>query len=135
MFHSLYDTNLAAPVVNGDVGDGGSMARHLPHLSVGAALPQQDVPFQSPTGTQAEGLAVGKAVHTPVMGSHRVQHFAPGQVYDLDGAVQGARHQAQLMYVGHLLQHPGTWLLGSIMQSRACAGSLNDGRLLQPFHN
>ena len=46
----LYGMDLAAPVVNGNMGDGGCMTRHLPHLSVGAALPQQDVPFQSPTG-------------------------------------------------------------------------------------
>lgn len=60
------------------MGDGGSMASHLPNLSVGAALPQQDVPLQPPTGTQAEGLAVGEAVDPPPVGCHRVQHLAPG---------------------------------------------------------
>ncbi len=53
------------------------MACHLSHLSVGAALPQQDVPFQSPTGAQAEGLAMGKAVHPSPVGSHGVQDFTP----------------------------------------------------------
>ena len=79
--------NLAASVVNGKMGDGGSMASHLPNLSVGAALPQQDVPLQPPAGTQAEGLAVGKAVDAPPVRCHRVQHLAPGQVCDLDAAV------------------------------------------------
>ncbi len=74
----LYGTDLAASVVDGNMGDGGCMACHLPHLSVGAALPQQDVPFQSPTGAQAEGLAMGKAVHPSPVGSYCVQDFAPG---------------------------------------------------------
>lgn len=78
------------------------MASHLPNLPVGAALPQQDVPLQPPTGTQAEGLAVGKAVDPSPVCCHRVQHLAPGQVCDLDVAVQGAGDQAQLMDVGHL---------------------------------
>ena len=37
--------HLTASVVNGKVGDGGSMAGHLPNLSVSAALPKQDVPL------------------------------------------------------------------------------------------
>lgn len=78
------------------------MACHLPHLSVGAALPQQDVPFQAPTGTQAEGLAMGKAVHPPPVCCHCVQHLASGQICDLDGAVQGAGHKAKLMDIGNL---------------------------------
>lgn len=55
---------------------------------------------------------MGKAVDPSPMCSHRVQDFAPRQVCDLDCAVQGACHQAQLMYVGHLLQHSCTlhWL-------------------------
>jgi hypothetical protein len=73
----LYGMDLAAPVVDGNMGDGGCMTRHLPHLSVGAALPQQDVPFQSPTGAQTEGLAMGKAVDPSPVCSHCVQDFAP----------------------------------------------------------
>ncbi len=98
-------TCLAAPVVNGNVRDGCGMTSHLSHLSVGAALPQQDVPLKAPTSTQTEGLAVGKAVHPSAVCSHCVQHLAPGQVRDFDGAVQGACHQAQLMDIGHLYSH------------------------------
>lgn len=94
--------HLTTSVVNGKLGDGGSMARHLSHISVSAALPQQDVPLQASTGTQAESLAVGEAVHPSCVGCHRVQHLASGEVYDLDGAVQGAGHQAQLMDVRNL---------------------------------
>lgn len=82
------------------------MAGHLPNLSVGVALPQQDVPLQAPASTQAEGLAVGKAVHSSFMRCHRVQHFAPGEVCDLDSAVQGTCDQAQLMDIGHLQGQP-----------------------------
>ena len=81
------------------------MASHLPHLPIGAALPQQDVPFKATTGTQAEGLAVGKAVDPPLVCSHGVQHLAPAQVCDLDGAVQGTGYQPQLMDVGDLHKH------------------------------
>lgn len=94
--------HLTASVVNGKMGDGGSMAGHLPHLSVGVALPQQDIPLQAPTSTQAEGLAVGKAVYPSAVCCHSVQHLAPGEVCDLDCAVQGTGDQAQLMDVGHL---------------------------------
>ena len=78
------------------------MPSHLPDLSVSAALPQQDVPLQPTAGAQAEGLAVGKAVHSPPVGCHRVQHLAPGNICDLDGAVQGAADQAKLVDVGNL---------------------------------
>lgn len=78
------------------------MPCHLPHLSVGAALPQKNVPFQPPAGTQAEGLAVSKAVHTPPVRCDGVQHFAAGQICDLDGAVQGTCHNAHLVDVGDL---------------------------------
>ena len=54
------------------------MPRHFPHLSVGAALPKQDVPFQAPAGTQTEGLAVSKAVHPSPVGCHSVQDLAAG---------------------------------------------------------
>ena len=80
------------------------MPCHLPDLSVGTALPQQDVPFKAPASTQAEGLAVGKAVHPSPMSCHSMQHFASGEVCDLDGTVQGTGHQAKLMDVRDL-QH------------------------------
>ena len=80
------------------------MACHLPDLPVGAALPQQDVPLQAPACTQAEGLAVGKALHTTPVGCHSVQHLAPGQVRDFDGAVQRGADQTHFMYVGYLQQ-------------------------------
>ena len=74
------------------MGDGGGMASHLPDLSVGAALPKQDVPLQPTASAQAEGLAVGKAVHSSPVRCHCVQHLASGEVCDLYGAVQGAAH-------------------------------------------
>ena len=73
----LCGADLAAPVVDGNMADGGCMTCHLPHLSVGAALPQQDVPFQPPTGAQAEGLAVGEAVDPSPVCSHGVQDLTP----------------------------------------------------------
>ena len=87
---TTFQSDLATPVVYRNMRDGGCMPCQLSHLSVCAALPQQDVPFQATTSTQAEGLAVSKAVHASLVHCHCVQHFAAGQVYDLDGAVQGA---------------------------------------------
>lgn len=94
--------DLAAAVVNSQVEYGSSMPRHLPNLSVGAALPQQNVSLQASAGTQAEGLAVCKAVHPSPVGCDGVQHLAAGQVCDLDCAVQRAGHNAHFMDVRHL---------------------------------
>ncbi len=85
------------------------MTSHLPHKPIDAALPQQDVPLQAPTSAQAEGLAVSKAVHPSAVGSHCVQHLAPGQVRDLDCAVQGTCYQPQLMDVRHLGSKTKRW--------------------------
>ena len=92
-------SDLAAPVVYRNMRDGGCMPCQLPHLSVCAALPQQDIPFQATTSTQAEGLAVSEAVHASLVHCNCMQHFAARQVYDLDGAVQGACDQPKLMNV------------------------------------